>query len=443
MKSTRLFSLILAVAMLFNLCGCSVFTVDTNELLSPPELTGELAPIAEALSKKADAGYVLKYPSEGNYRSAVIQNDINGDGIFEAFALYSTVEGDVTYMHINVILNKSGEWVSVADQKVVAGGVDSIDFADINSDGIQEILVGWSVYGTTEKQLAVYTLEGEVLSQRMLQRYTHFLCADMNKDNENEIFIVNFNVVENLNYAALYNLTDTGVEEISRCALDSGIESVSAPKLSTLSNGTPAIYIDEIKGAGAITEVVFMEKNTLVNPLLSSNTGQNILTLRSSTIASRDINDDGIVEIPIQSVLPSVFYKNHEPLYYTDWYSFNGEMLARQLCTVMNFDDGYYVEVPNNLQGKISVLKDTDRHIRIFYEYDEQTETIGEEIARVQAVSEALWDRKDYDKNGLTELARSGGTVFAFKISASNDEKKELTEQLKMSFKLINQEAIG
>jgi len=438
MKIFRIIGVVLAVAMCFNLCGCSLFTVDTNELLSPPALTGELAPIAKALGERLGSAYTLKYPSGGNYHSAVVQNDINGDGVFEAFALYSTADGDTTYMNVEVLTQESGSWSCAASAQVVAGGVEMIDFCDLNADGVLELLVGFEIYGATEKQLAVYSFAGKALSQRMLQRYTHFLCEDLNSDEKNELFIINFNPAENTNIAALYGLTEQGIDEISSCLLDTNIEAVNAPVFSTLSNGTPAVYIDEVKGAGAITEVLYMEKGKLVNPLLSVNTGQNILTLRSATIPARDINADGITEIPIQSVLPSVFYKNHETLYYTDWYSFNGSVLTKQVCTIMNFNDGYYLTVPNKFVGNISVLKDIDRKLRVIYKYDSETETIGEEIARLQVVEERRWDSKDYDKKGLSELARSGGYVFAYKISGEGEEKENLTEQFIESFKLID-----
>ncbi len=438
MKKARIIGIFLVFVMMFNMCGCSLFTADISELLSPPELTGELASIAEALHEKIGTNYTLKYPTGGHYHSAVIQNDINADGIFEAYALYSTTDRDTTYMNLNVLTSESGKWFSVAEAKVVAGGVEMIDFCDLNADGVMEILVGFEIYGTTEKQLAVYTFSGKTLSQRMLQRYTHFLCEDLNKDDKNDVFIVNFNPAENTNYAGLYSLTDNGVEEICGCLLDTNVESVNAPVVSTLSNGEPAIYIDAIKGAGAITEVLYIEQNKLVNPLLSSNTGQNILTLRAATIPAKDINDDGIVEIPIQSVLPSVFYKNQETLYYTDWYSFNGAILTKKVCTIMNFNDGYYLTVPERFVGKISVLKDVDRKMRVIYHYDAETETIGEEMARLQVIDERKWDSKDYNRNGLVELARENGMVFAYKISGSGEEKEQLTKEFIASFKLID-----
>ena len=90
MKAKRLAGAAVSLLLTFLLCGCELFTADTAELLRPPALSGDLAPISDAIKESAGGAFTLKYPSAGNFRSAVIQNDIDGDGLFEAFAFYST-----------------------------------------------------------------------------------------------------------------------------------------------------------------------------------------------------------------------------------------------------------------------------------------------------------------------------------------------------------------
>ena len=103
----KVISMLIAFAICFLLCGCDIFASDTAELLSPPELSGDISPIADAIAKSAGGEYTLKYPSDGNFRSAVVQNDIDGDGRLEAFAFYSMKEkengADAVNMYINVI----------------------------------------------------------------------------------------------------------------------------------------------------------------------------------------------------------------------------------------------------------------------------------------------------------------------------------------------------
>ena len=175
----KLISVFLAAVLCLALCGCDMFATNTAELLSPPELSGDIAPIAAAIAKSAGGEYTLKYPSNGNFRSAVVQNDIDGDGRLEAFAFYSMKEKengtDTVNMYISVISFSGGEWVFADKQKMVAGGVERIDFCDLDGDGISEVLVGWEIYGTSEMQLAVYSFKGGKLTQRTLQKYSRFI----------------------------------------------------------------------------------------------------------------------------------------------------------------------------------------------------------------------------------------------------------------------------
>ena len=72
--------LLLCFALIFCLCGCDFFAADTAELLSPPEPVGDIKPISEVIKETSSANLVMKYPSRGNYRSAVIREDIDSDG---------------------------------------------------------------------------------------------------------------------------------------------------------------------------------------------------------------------------------------------------------------------------------------------------------------------------------------------------------------------------
>ena len=82
------------------LCGCDFITADTAELLTPPALSGNMKPIADAINKTVPEGYTLKYPSRGNYRSAIVREDIDSDGVLEAFAFYSVADGDTDVVAI-------------------------------------------------------------------------------------------------------------------------------------------------------------------------------------------------------------------------------------------------------------------------------------------------------------------------------------------------------
>lgn len=437
----RLLSAVIAAVLCFALCGCDVFTTNTAELLSPPELSGDISPIAEAIAKSAGGEYTLKYPSNGNFRSAVVQNDIDGDGRLEAFAFYSMKEkengADTVNMYISVICLSDGKWVCADKQKIVAGGVERIDFCDLDGDGIAEILVGWEIYGASEMQLAVYSFKDGKLAQRTMQKYSRFVCCDLDEDGGEEILIIKFSAAEQLNTAGVYKLTEGGVTELYSCELDKTVQSVGEPVVSHLSSGKPAVYVDEIKGVGAITEVLFVEKNQLVNPLMNAESRETVATLRSAEIGVKDINDDGIIEIPVQENVPSIAKSNlNEKLYLTNWCSYNGEALTNQMTAMINANDGYYYILSQKWTGQIAVLKDTDNRLREIYLYDSETQAAIEMLVSFMTVTRADWESGKYEGLGYDKITQNEISVYLCKISDTAKSQGLTGEVVSKNFKL-------
>lgn len=431
----RVAAFICLLCLILSLTACEPFTADTAELLSPPLPTGELNYIAEAIAQSAEGDYTFKYPTRGSYRSAVIREDINGDGILEAFAFYSMTDGETVTMHINSINFRDGKWKSVSQQKIVAGGIDKVEFCDLDNDGIKEVLVGWQIYGTSEMQLAVYSPSENALVQRMLQRYTHFITCDLNENDQQEVLILKSGSNEYINTASMYELTNEGVTEVSSTELDSTSMTFNEPLLDELSNGKPAVYIDEIKGVGAVTEVLFFEKDELVNPLFQKETRETTETLRSALFASKDINGDGIMEIPVQLNVPSVASNViNEKLYLTNWCSFNGEKLVCQRTTMINVNDGYYFIIPPRWVGNIAILKDTENRIRDIYSYNPEDMTVGESLFYIKAVAKKDWDAGKYNAVGISEIANNGETSFICRISQTAIDEGITLDAVKGSF---------
>ncbi len=404
---------IVCALMAVCLCGCDYYVTDTDKLLSPPRLSGDLYPIQQALIDSIDGDYTLKYPTTGDIKSAVITEDIDNDGVKEAFAFYSTTDGEQTLMHLNTIVKKNGKYKSVDDCTVEAADVEQINFSDLDGDGKKEIIVGWEVYANSEKQLSLYEYSFGLLTKRMSQKYTNFICCDLDENGVQEILVQELDTTKSENKASVYVLTDEGVSQTAGCMMDGAVKTVGKFKLSKLSTGKPAVYIDETKGIGAVTEVLFLVKGELKNPLLDSvNTMENITTVRSATIGAADINSDGIMEIPIASDMPCADAGATEKLYYTNWCSFNGEALTVKQVAIVNTVDGYSINIPTRWISNISVLKNTEKRTRTIYVYDSQTKTTKEKIITFKAV-----DREDYlkekDKSKLgKEIYTKGDTVF-------------------------------
>ncbi len=433
--------LLMVFVLAFFSCGCDFFTTDIAELLVPPALSDDLKEISYAIRDSVDKNYTLKYPQKGDYRSAIIQKDINLDGSLEAFAFYSVKDQDVETMNINAIVKKDGKWQSVGSQAIVGSTVHRVEFCDLDNDGCSEILVGWQIYGTSEMQLAVYGFKDNLLTQRILKRYTHYVTCNLDENKTNEILIIDSDAEKGQNTASLYGMSEKGVVLNSKCFLDSKVESFGHPVVSELSSGKPAVYIDSVKGIGAITEVLFLEKNKLVNPLLDSKTKETTATLRSASFETQDFNGDGVLEIPVQLHVPSVSKsKVAEKLYLTNWCSFNGELLTTQITSMINVIDGYYYNLPASWVGKIAILKDTDNNIREIYTYDTEEMLVGKSLLYIRAVSKKDWKNGIYDALNLIKIGETEKSVITCRISKEGKEKGVTVDNVKANYGIFEQE---
>ena len=180
-KALLLFVLILSLTLL---SACSGFSITADDFLSPPRASGEMYEVEQTLKSTVKTAYTLKYPTAGEYRSASVLADLKGSGSNDfAMAFYSTInEENSTFMNLKLMQKVDGEWISVSDIIVYAVGVDRVEIADLNGDGIKEITVGWNVYGGMDKKVTAYTLNGHKLVPIMQESYTHFLCSDMVSD---------------------------------------------------------------------------------------------------------------------------------------------------------------------------------------------------------------------------------------------------------------------
>ncbi len=429
----KLILAVLIAFICFSVCGCSFYSVDTTGLLKTPELTGKIYSVERTLKKTIKGDYTLKYPTKGEKRSPLVQSDVDNDGKKETFAFYSTSDNEEALLHVMALAEKNGKQVATDEYSITASEVEKIEFCDFDNDGIKEIVVGFEIYGGTEKTVTAFKYDFGKLTLLMSNEYTNFVCCDMGSG-KNGLLIQKFTPKESSNYITMFYLSDKSFTKHSTCILDGTITSVSNFVFSKLSNGTPAIYVDEIKGIGAITEIIFVSKDKLVNPLFDKEgNGATNITMRSASIPLADINGDGILEIPVASSLPNADAYSRDTIYYTNWSSFTGENLTIKKVTLENVSDGYSINIPKKWLGKIALIKNNEKRTRTVYFYDSETNTVGEKIATFKTVELSKKDKQpkcdiSFTNNGETVLVDLGTYSGPLKLS-----KKELQKIITFS----------
>ncbi|MEG1687292.1 MAG: hypothetical protein RR276_05360, partial [Angelakisella sp.] len=86
----RRFLLLVAVLLCVTFAGCAPVESNAENLMQPPKLTEVQAQVDTALREAVGQEFNLKYPRNGEHRSAFNFLDLDSDGADEAIAFFST-----------------------------------------------------------------------------------------------------------------------------------------------------------------------------------------------------------------------------------------------------------------------------------------------------------------------------------------------------------------
>lgn len=429
----KLLAVILALLICFSLCGCDGLDGNVESLLSPPAPSGVLKEVQAALKKSVSGSFTLKYPTSGEHRSAIILKDLNGDGENEALAIYSTTLDNTTNMHVNYITCSDGVWASKGYSSIVASGIEKVDFADLNGDGVLEILIGWNVYSSVERRLSVYSITENSIATRIQENYTSYLYRDFNGDSTIDVLVIYQDAAKAISTAKLLDLSDEGATEIGSCLLDPAVSEYKEPVIFPL-NGRTAVYIDGVKGAGTITEMLLIDSHLINLSYTDSNTSA-FNTFRSGNSPITDINLDGNYDIPISYLLTESVLGAADNVYKTNWYCYNGTEIVMSLSAIMNSADGYYLEIPEKWDSTITVTSNSAEHLRSVYRLDQESGSSAEELLKLQAIPKEAEDPTIIE--GGFKLGETDKFTYYAALGSYAGAEAITKDELKDMFKII------
>ncbi len=402
-------SLVLSVIFSFSSCSGSVFQPGEN-LIRPPKLSGadgELeAAFEDVIAKSGKGDYILRYPSSGDYRSAFVIHDCNGDGKDEAFVFYSYTNEEMS-VHMAMFGYDGKKWQHSGDVVGEGNDVSDISFSDLNNDSVDEVFVGWSgVDRKINKTLTVYCSHGSGTSLEYKaaanETYTSLYSADIDNDSENELllFTINSTSDDYSTYVSVFKLKRDGdnymMRQTGTANLFNGVTSFNNI-VSDKKDGVTRVFVDETASDSYLTEILYWDadSDSLVLPVkVSSLTLSKCPTARSLDLESKDIDGDSVIEIPTTNLLADsrIIYNNTEEsttsesysgdetsqensgrlkqkntkVYLTSWLDFDGGKFNTVASYVENETDEYRFSFNGIPADKFSVMIYPNEHLTQF-----------------------------------------------------------------------------
>ncbi|MEG2781348.1 MAG: hypothetical protein RR911_01550 [Oscillospiraceae bacterium] len=451
--------IIIALVVVLLICPLLIFLISdfrtTQDLMKPPKLYGNNAEIQTAFEKsiKNSDEVLLKYPSEGDYRSAYVMYDVDLDGNDEALVFYY-LKSDESVVHINILDTVNDEWVSVCDLTGYGSEVISISFMDMNNDGKSEVMICWSLYESNSSKVVTIhktTNRGnKVNSLKTManESYSYLKMVDLDGDGDTEMFISQLDSSKDTPtaYAKLLKMkkNDT-ISVVGEVTLDGSVSGYSSLKVETDASGNPTrIFIDANKGENQmITEVVYWNKSTsiLEAPFIDKETLTNRLTLRTPGIASMDINDDGIIEIPMAVMNKDISSSdigntNEIRMGITKWCDAQGDQLVPKIYSLVNFNDLYIMAIPNEYSESVIAYNNLKQRKVTVFDKTSKGEK-GNELYSIITVAVGEWSKHPTKEYSI--LKRNDSLVYAYNITSSGLAKGITPEKLASNLKIIKQ----
>ena len=425
---------ILLLAALFLLTGCQIRTVDQMYCLPRrPQSYNELQQVIDA----AMADMEFCAPRTGQNRQTVQMEDLDGDGIREYLVFARSVSEKSLY--ILVFSQQEGKYL-LSDRVLCSGSsFDRVEYAQMDRQPGQEILVGCQLDGLVPKAACVFRYASGKLQQHLMTGYTEFLTCDLNSDDCSEMMVLAAGTEEsNAGTVTLYHMETGSMERSNESPMSGPVENLKRIISGNLLGGVPAVFVGStVEESAIITDIFSLIDGTLVNVSASSESGTSVQTLRNYYVYAGDMDGDGVVEMPaLIPMKPVDQFPVASERHLIRWYAMGtGGNTADKLFTYHNYVEGWYMELDPQWTHRISVVQEEDAYS--FYLWDETYET-AEKIFSVYVLTGQSREEAAQLDNRFV-LLRTEMTVYAARMEVASGALQITQEDLIQSFHLIRQ----
>ncbi len=439
----KLIQVALFVILSLTLSGCSLAGLDPQDLISPPNANQDQQAIQQLL-KKPDEVLNFVYPKRGEYRSAVIMHDFNGDGIEDAVGFTSKPEGGVL---VQFMFETDEGWETVSTYENTGIQVDKVLFGNLWGENQEEMIVGWGSPQSLTATISVYRyIDGRVVEYNLEQQYDEFMVTSFGEEGRNELFISTVYTqseeegVEGMPSLGMLYTFDSGTPTLYKSVnLNDKVVRYNSCSFSKINNNISAIILEGALAEGSsVTQIVTMDNNLFAAPLSWESNQQHFnFFFRPSAlnVQAQDINEDGIIEFPML-VLQDGYAVDSVKVpvnYYVDWVQFRNNSWSTRVIerTVMNSEMNFMFSVDE----EYNILCEEDENggftvSEAFFNRDGEF-SYRHKLFNLQVLTQEEWDEVE----GYERLFIGGNDmVYAVKAYSSGDLSEEIQNSIKPIF---------
>ena len=344
-----------------SLSGC-VMTVD--QMYVPPRRSESYRNLQTVMD-----GFMrdLEYcaPTSGENQQSVQMADINGDGMKEVMVF---VKGsDEHPLKILIFKLEHEEYVPLSVIEATGTAYDQVEYIQLDGEPGLELVVGRQVSDQVMRNLTVYRFSAGQPEQLMTVNYQKFLTLDMGGDGRADLFVLRPGRTENdYGVVELYSAQDAAVSRSAEVSMSQSVSKLKRIMTGSLHGGERAVFVaSSVDDESIVTDVYALVEGKLTNVSMSSESGTSVKTVRNYYVYAEDIDGDGVLELPslISMRWPTEGRSLDEREHLIRWYALGADGTEYdKRFTYHNYLQGWYMEVDGSQAGRLCVIpEDTGR----------------------------------------------------------------------------------
>ncbi|MBR6413165.1 MAG: hypothetical protein IKS21_00960 [Oscillospiraceae bacterium] len=336
------------------LAGC---TLQSESLYALPERSPTYRELEKAVqTAKGSASYSA--PVSGTNRSAIQQQDLDGDGVNE-FLVFCKIDG-VRPLRVLIFHGIEERYELMCTLESDGTAFDSVQYAQIDGQPGQEILISRRIGEQVQPFLSVYTMNGKNARELLSSAYTAYSVVDLDRNLRSDLFVLRANPGGPCAYAELYRFQDGELRKDPEASLSTAADSVKRLLTGNVAKDVPAVFVaSTYDERNLITDVFILKDRSFVNITQNAESGQSAQTVRNYYVYSTDIDNDGLIELPNTIELPAVEGDpQSDGQYRIVWYNLNPNgACIDKISTYHNYSEGWFLYLPEEWFSSLRVTK--------------------------------------------------------------------------------------
>ena len=433
-KYLRSVCILFGMLLCLLLAGCSMpgEPVQVEELLRAPRLSGDYGDIQTALNDWLGESAQLKYPLQGDLLSPFLLQDLDGDGRQDAAVLYTTAKSSNVCIAI-LQRDSTDAWRVRQNVEGLADTVENVRLAQLQPGNAVQLVVGYMA-AQGDHYLAVYSYENGELATILEQQYEQYLVEDITGGGSQDLILMS-------------TLEDGGVQiELLTVDKEGSFQQVAVMGLSANrfagcasvaagmgADGKHYLVLDGwtgISGNNLASVLLHFDEDTQQMVPASQISTERLYTASLRNVpglVSRDLDGDGIVEIPTQPEEAGLLNMSQgRRMDFIVWMDYTSSHPEKSFG-LLDEETNCYIELPMEWEGNLK-LTDSEQ-----YDGAVELRTVDED----QPVMTLRLARTTASSKGWTRL----GMVASRQWQAKLGEDVEITDQdyrLSRALHLIN-----